>query len=170
MKYNKNQTKEIMIKFKETTKSKELDDMLYNFEEELNHINQNYFLKESENPFIYLLEYEKPEELIKQLKNQEYTLIPVTCAPNNTNHITSTILRKIKHKILYQDTLKINCHLDTYAITKTEDEIKEEITKRIENTTGLKTSNKAVWNIEIYLLGDISAINITKNNKNKISS
>lgn len=170
MKYNKNQTKEIMIKFKETTKSKELDEMLYNFEEELNHINQNYFLKESENPFIYLLEYEKPEELIKQLKNQEYTLIPVTCAPNNTNHITSTILRKIKHKIIYQDTLKINCHLDPYAITKTEDEIKDEITKRIENTTGLKTSNKAVWNIEIYLLGDISAINITKNNKNKISS
>ena len=170
MKYNKNQTKEIMIKFKETTKSKELDDMLYNFEEELNHINKNYFLKESENPFIYILEYEKPEELIKQLKNQEYALIPVTCTANNTNHITSTILRKIKHKIIYQDTLKINCHLDTYSITKTEDEIKDEITKRIENTTGLKTSNTPVWNIEIYLIGDISAINITKNNKNKIST
>lgn len=171
MKYNKNNNKEIMIKFKETTQAKELDEMIYHFEEEMNNINNTYFLKESENPFIFLLEYPKPEELIKQLHNEEYELIPVICAPNNTNHITSTILRKIKHKVLYDDTLKVDCHLNTYLLSKTEDEITDEITRRIKTTTGLKTAeHDPVWNIEIFIIGDISAINITKNNQNKLNT
>ena len=62
--------KEILIKFRKTTDPKKLDEMLYNFEKTMNQLNYNYFLKESENPFIYLIEYSKPEDLIKQLQQK----------------------------------------------------------------------------------------------------
>ena len=46
MKYKKQNNKEILIKFKQTENPKELDEMLYQFEKELNEVNGNYFLKE----------------------------------------------------------------------------------------------------------------------------
>ena len=57
MKYKKQNNKEILIKFKQTENPKELDEMLYQFEKELNEVNGNYFLKESESPFIYFLDF-----------------------------------------------------------------------------------------------------------------
>jgi tRNA acetyltransferase TAN1 len=143
--------------------------MLYQFEKELNEVNCNYFLKESESPFIYFLEYAKPEELIKQLKiNNEYSIIPVTCVISNMNYITSVILRKIRHKLCYKDTFKINCYLNKYCTSQTEENIEEELTKRIENIIKIdKSKNNPVWTINLYIVGDITAINIinTKNNR-----
>lgn len=169
MKYKKQNNKEVLIKFKQTSNPKELDEMLYQFEKELNKVNNNYFLKESESPFIYFLEYAKPEELIKQLKiNSEYTIIPVTCVISNMNYITSVILRKIRHKLCYKDTFKINCYLNTYCISQTEKNIEEELAKRIENIIKIeKCTNNPVWTINLYIVGDITAINIinTKNNR-----
>ena len=172
MKYKKQNNKEILIKFKQTENPKELDEMLYQFEKELNEVNGNYFLKESESPFIYFLEYAKPEELIKQLKiNTEYCIIPVTCVISNMNYITSVILRKIRHKLCYKDTFKINCYLNTYCISQTEENIEQELTKRIENISKIeKCKENPVWTINLYVVGDITAINIINTKNNRITS
>ena len=166
----KKQNKEILIKFNKTENPKELDEMLYQFEQEMNNMNRRYFLKETENPFIFLLEYENPEELIKEKSIiEKYKIIPVTCVHSNTNYITSTILRKIRHKITSLDTFEVNCHLNTYSPFLTEHDIADEITNQIQTITGIKkNNNNPVWKINIYIVGDITAININKINKNKI--
>ena len=172
MKYKKQNNKEMLIKFKQTPNPKELDEMLYQFEKELNEVNSDYFLKESESPYIYFLEYAKPEELIKQLKiNTEYSIIPVTCVISNMNYITSAILRKIRHKLCYKDTFKINCYLNTYCISQTEENIKEELTNRIENIIKIDNcNNNPVWTINLYIVGDITAINIINSKNNRITN
>lgn len=172
MKYKKQNNKEMLIKFKQTPNPKELDEMLYQFEKELNEVNSDYFLKESESPYIYFLEYAKPEELIKQLKiNTEYSIIPVTCVISNMNYITSAILRKIRHKLCYKDTFKINCYLNTYCISQTEENIEEELTNRIENIIKIDNcNNNPVWTINLYIVGDIAAINIINSKNNRITN
>ena len=172
MKYKKQNNKEMLIKFKQTPNPKELDEMLYQFEKELNEVNSDYFLKESESPYIYFLEYAKPEELIKQLKiNTEYSIIPVTCVISNMNYITSAILRKIRHKLCYKDTFKINCYLNTYCISQTEENIEEELTNRIENIIKIDNcNNNPVWTINLYIVGDITAINIINSKNNRITN
>lgn len=170
MKLRKNTNKELLIQFKQTCNPKELDEMLYQFEKEMNEENNEYFLKESEDPFIYFLEYSNPEELIKKLNlKEEYTAIPVTCVISNMNYITSTILRKIRHKICFNDTYKINCFTDNYCITQTKEKLEEELSKRIENIIKLeKNIQQPVWTINIYVIGDITAINITNRKSNRI--
>ena len=172
MKFKKQHNKEMLIKFKQTPNPKELDEMLYQFEKELNEVNSDYFLKESESPYIYFLEYAKPEELIKQLKiNTEYSIIPVTCVISNMNYITSAILRKIRHKLCYKDTFKINCYLNTYCISQTEENIEEELTNRIENIIKIDNcNNNPVWTINLYIVGDITAINIINSKNNRITN
>ncbi len=172
MKTKKQYNKEILIKFKQTPNPKELDEMLYQFEKELKEENINYYLKESENPFIYFLENDKPEELIKLLKiSEEYCVIPVTCVINNMNYITSVILRKIRHKLCYKDTFKINCYMDSYCISQTEDNIENELTKRIENIIKIEyTTSNPVWTINLYVVGDITAINIINTKSNRVAN
>lgn len=172
MKIKKQYNKEILIKFKQTQDPKELDEMLYEFEKKLKQVNINYYLKESENPFIYFLENDKPEELVKKLQiNKEYFVIPVTCVINNMNYITSVILRKIRHKLCYKDTFKINCHMDSYCINQTEENIKNELTKRIENIIKIEnTAKNPVWTINLYVIGDITAINITNAKSNRTAN
>lgn len=170
MKLRKNINKEILIQFKQTYNPKELDEMLYQFEKDMNEEANEYFLKESENPFIYFLEYSKPEELIKKLNlKEEYTAIPVTCVISNMNYITSTILRKIRHKICFNDTYKINCYTDSYGITQTKEKLEEELSKRIENIIKIeKNIHQPVWTINVYVVGDITAINITNTKTNRL--
>ena len=170
MKLRKNTNKELLIQFKQTCNPKELDEMLYQFEKEMSKENYEYFLKESEDPFIYFLEYSNPEELIKKLNlKEEYTAIPVTCVISNMNYITSTILRKIRHKICFNDTYKINCFTDSYCITQTKEKLEEELSKRIENIIKIeKNIQQPVWTINIYVIGDITAINITNRKSNRI--
>ena len=171
MNFKRNNNKEILLKFKQTHNPRELDEMLYEFEKEMNENNDTYFLKESENPFIYFLEYAKPEELVKRLKlKNEYTAIPVTCVLSNMNYITATILRKIRHKICYQDTFKINCHINTFCIEQTKETLENELSDRIHNVTKIdRTVNNPVWTINVYIVGDITAINITNIKSNRIS-
>lgn len=172
MNFKRNTNKEILLKFKQTHNPRELDEMLYEFEKEMNENNDQYFLKESENPFIYFLEYGKPEELVKRLKlKNEYTAIPVTCVLSNMNYITATILRKIRHKICYQDTFKINCHINTFCIEQTKETLENELSDRIHNVTKIdRNVNNPVWTINVYIVGDITAINITNTKSNRISN
>lgn len=172
MKTKKQNNKEILIKFKATENAKELDEMLYQFEKELKEENIEYYLKESENPFIYFLENDKPEELIKHLKiSEEYSVVPVTCVINNMNYITSVILRKIRHKLCCNDTFKIKCYMDTYCFSQTEEKIVNELTKRIENLIKIEnTTSNPVWTINLYVVGDITAINIINTKNNRISN
>jgi len=172
MKSKKQKSKEILLKFKKTQTPKELDENLYQFERQLKEVDVNYYLKESENPFIYFIENDKPEELIKQLEvNEEYCILPVICVINNMNYITSTILRKIRHKLCYKDTFKINCHMDTYCISQTKESMENELTKRLENIIKIENSaNNPVWTINLYVVGDITAINIKNTKNNRISN
>lgn len=167
----KKQNKELLIEFKQTHNPKELDEMITQFENNMNQQNQKYFLKESENPFIYFLEYSKPEELIKELSiEEEYNITPVTCVISNMNYITSTILRKIRHKISYQDTFKIKCHINSYSTPGTKEKIEEELTYRLKNLMHIKQDHeKPVWTIDVYIVGDITGINITSKKQNRIN-
>ena len=169
MKYKNSKNKEILIKFNPTENAKELDEKLYNFEKEINNINKEYFLKESENPFIYFLEYPKPEELIKQIGiNKDYSAIPVTCSYSNINHVTSTILRKIKNKANIQDTFNLNCYLNTYCLSHTEEEIKNQLTENLKNIAKIKeTGIDPDWTFDVYIVGDITGINISRSTKNR---
>lgn len=168
MKIKKNNNKETLIIFKQTSNPKELDNMIYRFEKDMDEFNKKYFLKESENPFIYFLEYSKPEELVKRLNSEEYTIIPVTCVLSNMNYITSTILRKIRHKLCVNDTFEINCYINTYCIQQTKDMIEYELSQRIKNIIKIEYDTyHPVWTINVYVVGDITAINII-NSKNKI--
>lgn len=172
MKSKKENPKEILIKFKQTQNPKELDEKLYQFESQLKEVDVKYYLKESENPFIYFIENEKPEELIKLLKiNEEYCAIPVICVINNMNYITSAILRKIRHKLCYKDTFKINCYMHTYCISQTKEKIENELTKRLENIIKIENStNNPVWTINLYVVGEITAINITTTKNNRLTN
>ncbi|MBR0471541.1 MAG: hypothetical protein IJI98_02455 [Methanosphaera sp.] len=169
MKLKKQNNKELLIKFKQTPNPKELDDMLTQFENNMNKKHHKYFLKESENPFIYFLEYSKPEELMKELEiKEEYKITPVTCVMSNMNYITATILRKIRHKICYQDTFKVNCYINSYTTPETKEKIEEELTARLKNLMHLeKDLIKPVWTIEIYIVGDITGINIISKKQNR---
>ncbi|WP_455646002.1 hypothetical protein [Methanosphaera sp.] len=164
---------ELLIKFTEVTSPKELDNRLYEFEKNMNKKEYSYFLKGSENPCIYFLEYKNPEKLIKEIEydttiKKNIELIPVYCVLNNINHITSTILRKIRHKLTYTDTFKVNIHLDSYSALYTEEELEEELTMYLEDIMGIGSSEyDPMWNINIYIVGDISAINIKRSNKNR---
>ncbi|OED30859.1 hypothetical protein [Methanosphaera sp. WGK6] len=168
---------ELLIKFTEVTNSKELDNRIYEFEKNMNEKEYSYFLKGSENPCIYFLEYQNPEELIKEIEydrtiNNNIELIPVYCVLNNINYITSTILRKIRHKITYKDTFKVNIHFDSYSALYTEEKLKKELTIYLEEIMGIYSSEyDPMWTINIYVVGDISAINIkrSKKNRNKFS-
>lgn len=170
MKLKKQNNRELLIEFKQTPNPKELDEMLYRFEKTMNQRDSKYFLKESENPFIYFLEYPKPEELIKEMEvNEDFNLIPVTCVISNMNYITSTILRKIRHKISYQDTFNIKCYVNSYTTIETKEKIEEELTVRLKNLIHLeKNLNKPVWTIEVYVVGDITGINIISKKHNRI--
>ena len=159
--------KEILIKFRKTTDPKKLDEMLYNFEKTMNQLNYNYFLKESENPFIYLIEYSKPEDLIKQLQQKEYEdleivdMMIVKCTINNLNHIIDVILKKIRNKLQYTDTYNLTCHMDSYITCYSKDEFEEILNENLKDLIYIQqNSNNPTWNINIYIIGEISAIKI----------
>ena len=69
MSIHKTNKPELLIKFNETENAKQLDEMIYQFEKNINNKKEDYFLKESENPYIFFLEYPKPQELIKEIEN-----------------------------------------------------------------------------------------------------
>lgn len=173
MRIQKTFNQEILVKFNEVTNAKELDEMIYKFEQNMTQKEHDYFLKESENPYIFFLEYSKPQELIKEIQedneiNNLVTTLPVVCVLNNMNYITSTILRKIRHKISSKDTFNITCHTDQYQIFNTAQEIEQELTKRIHEIIDIPAQKiDPMWNIDIYLIGDICAINIKRSNKNR---
>ncbi|RAP52587.1 MAG: hypothetical protein BZ138_02810 [Methanosphaera sp. rholeuAM270] len=171
MKFKKKINKELLIEFKQTHNPKELDEMLTRFEHDMNKKHLNYFLKESENPFIYFMEYSKPEELIRELEiREEYNLTPVTCVISNMNYITSTILRKIRHKISYNDTFKVNCHINSYTTPKAKNKIEQELTSKLEEIMRIEEDyKKPVWTINVYIVGDITGINIVSRKHNRTS-
>lgn len=168
MKNYKTNTKEILIKFKKAENPKELDQMIYDFENDINDIKKPYYLKESENPYIYIMEYSKPKEIIKKVElndtiKSKVKIIPVTSVTNNINHITSEIIKKIRNKTSLEDTYEVTCHTDPYYNIKSKDLIEYEISERIENIIHIHPNNKQPkWKINIYLVGDESFINIKK--------
>ncbi len=168
----KKQTKseEILIKFNKTNDPKKLDEMIYNFEKTIQNNTYNYFLKESENPYIFFIEHPKPEEFIKEINLKETEIneiIPVKCVLNNINYISSLILKKIRHKITYNDTFNIQCHIDSYTTQQTKEELEKELERNIHEITHISTSEDPMWKINVYIIGEISAINITRSNKNR---
>ena len=71
----------------------------------------------------------------------------------------------------FKDTFKINCYLNTYCISQTEENIEQELTKRIENIIKIeKCKENPVWTINLYVVGDITAINIINTKNNRITS
>ena len=79
----KRNNKEILIKINKTTDINEVDNLIYIVQDKIDQIDKNYYLKESESPFIYFLEYPNPNELIKKIKindelNPLLEIIPVT--------------------------------------------------------------------------------------------
>lgn len=161
---------DILIKFIETDDAKKLDEILYNFEDNLNKYNQNYFIKETENPFIYFVEYPKPKELIEKMREHSEIskIIPVKCVFNNINHITTLISKKIKNKSTFNDTFNIKCFAESYISSEHHKEIENQLKENIKRTTNMHLSDNPTWNIEIHIIGEISAINI-KHNYQKIN-
>ncbi|PAV07383.1 hypothetical protein [Methanosphaera cuniculi] len=162
---------EVLIKFIETENPRQLDNMLYNFEKHLDELKYEYFLKETENPFIYFIEYPKPNELIK-ITNTENLKIEdikeVTCTINNLNHISYTIIEKIRYKITPTDTFKINIHKDSYIPYENIINTHTEITNAICNILYIsESSNDPTWDINIHLIGELCAISIKRSNKNR---
>ncbi|ABC56496.1 MULTISPECIES: hypothetical protein [Methanosphaera] len=171
MSIHKTNKPELLIKFNETENAKQLDEMIYQFEKNINNKKEDYFLKESENPYIFFLEYPKPQELIKEIENENIktleTIVPVECVINNTNYITSTILRKIRHKITYHDTFNITCHVDSY-IPHRKEKLEKELKSKIQDILAIPIQkNNPIWNINIHIIGEVSAINIERSNKNR---
>ena len=56
----KRNNKEILIKINKTTDINEVDNLIYIVQDKIDQIDKNYYLKESESPFIYFLEYPNP--------------------------------------------------------------------------------------------------------------
>lgn len=173
MKINKKNKKEVLVKFNQVNNPKELDEMLYQFERNMNNKNYDYFLKESENPFIFFIEYPQPDELIKEITysndiNYINEILPVTCVLNNMNYITATILKKIRHKISYNDTFNVTCYIDTYSSLYNTYEIENELIYRLQEIIGIPVSESdPMWDIQIHIIGEICAINIKRSNKNR---
>lgn len=165
----KNCKKEMLIKFNTTQNMQEIDELIYLFEDKINQIDENYYLKESENPFIYVLEYPNPSKLIKKMEISEeklenmMELIPVTCVNSNTNYVISTILNKIRHKISYNDTFKVTCHLNPYDNPENKIQLEKDISSQIQNIIKIPLNkNNPLWDIHLYIIGDITGINIKK--------
>ncbi|MDO5825573.1 MAG: hypothetical protein Q4Q22_04260 [Methanosphaera sp.] len=169
----KNNKKEILIKFNPKADINEVDDLIYIVQDKIDQIDKNYYLKESESPFIYFLEYQNPNELIKKIKMNEeleqlLEIIPVTCVMSNTNYVISTILRKIRHKITYNDTFNLTCHND-YPYAYDEDRMQTELTKQIKNIIKIKEDETCPnWDINLYIIGEITGINIKRKYYNQI--
>lgn len=168
----KKDNKEILIKINDKTDLNEIDNLIYIVQDTINQIDKNYYLKESESPFIYFLEYPNPNELIKKIKisdelEQLLEIIPVTCVMSNSNYVLSTILKKIRHKITYNDTFNITCHNDHPYPTdkKTETELIEQI----KNITKIRENQTCPnWDINLYIIGEITGINIKRKYYNQL--
>lgn len=170
MKENK---KEILIKFNQEADINEVDNLLYTIQDKINQIDNNYYLKESESPFIYFLEYPNPNELVKKIKisdelEQQLEIIPVTCVNTNTNYVISTILQKIRHKITYNDTFNLTCHSD-YIYQINNKQLETDLTTQIKNIIKIPENHTCPnWDINIYIIGDITGINIKRKYYNQI--
>ena len=168
----KENNKEILIKFNNKADINEVDNLIYTVQDRIDEIDKNYYLKESESPFIYFLEYSNPNELIKKIKiNEELEplleIIPVTCVTSNSNYVISTILRKIRHKISYDDTFNLTCHVD-YPYTM-EDKMQTELTSQIKNIIKIRKNDTCPnWDINLYIIGEITGINIKRRYYNQV--
>ncbi len=165
----KKRNQEVLIKFNKTN---ELNSMMCTFEKEMNQIDDKYYLKESENPYIYFLEHSNPKELVKKVKindelNQIIEAIPVICVMSNSNYVVSTILNKLRHKITYTDTFNITCHINSYIYLDNKQELEQQITQTIKEFTRIaENKENPQWDINIYIIGDITGISI-KHDKNR---
>ncbi len=160
---------EILVKFNEVKTPYELDEILYQFHKIMNQLNNSYYLKESEDPLIYFIEYSNPEELINKLKNNNEitTIVPVTCVLSNLNYIIATISKKIRHKITHKDTLNVKCYMENYDKNRTI-KLKNEIITKLKESIGLPIDTvDPMWTINIFIIGEITAINITRSKKNR---
>ncbi|MDD6285719.1 hypothetical protein OTK55_03250 [Methanosphaera sp. Vir-13MRS] len=177
MRINKQKQNEMLVKFNQVTTPQELDEEIYLFEKKMNEQAYNYFLKESENPFIFILEYPKPDELIKEIEIRDdlkniVELVPVECVQSNINYITSAIIRKIKHKVAYDDTFNVTYHIYSFSVTFDRIKLEKNLKTNIEELINIPVNNKnPMWDIHVYLLGELSAVNIirSKRNRNKYS-
>lgn len=163
----KENNKELLIKFDEKSDIKEVDDLINLFQNKIDEIDKEYYLKESESPFIYFLEYDNPNELIKKFKDDEFhnyfEIIPVTCVTSNSNYVISTILKKIRHKLTYNDTFNLTCHIDN-AYESQEEHMKVDLTNQIKNIIKIPENNSNPnWDINLYIIGEITGINIKRN-------
>lgn len=167
----KKQTNEILIKFEETSKPQNLDEIIYNFQKNMNTEKHNYFLKETENPYIFFLEYPKPDELIRNINTENLhikDMKKVKCTINNLNYITSTILKKIRYKNKQTDTFKINLYTESFITHENITELKNNIALAIRNILYIKeANNNPTWEINIHIIGELCAINIKRSNKNR---
>lgn len=170
----KKRNRQILLKFNKTNTSDELDNMICTFEEKMNQLDRDYYLKESENPFIYFLEYPNPKELIKKVEKNEdlnkiLKAIPVVCVMSNSNYVVSTILNKLRHKITYTDTFNITCHINSYINIDDKYELEHQIAQSIREITKIAQNNEnPQWNINIYIIGDITGINIEHQKKKEL--
>lgn len=168
----KRNNKEILIKINKTTDINEVDNLIYIVQDKIDQIDKNYYLKESESPFIYFLEYPNPNELIKKIKISDeldslLEIIPVTCVISNSNYVLSTILRKIRHKITYNDTFNITCHND-YPYP-TDKQTESELIEQIKNIAKIEENQTCPnWDINLYIIGEITGINIKRKYYNQI--
>ncbi|MDO5852455.1 MAG: hypothetical protein Q4Q23_08205 [Methanobacteriaceae archaeon] len=170
MKSNK-EINELLIKFKEFKDGKELDYQINLLEKTLKKIDEHYYLKELESPEIILIEHQKPEKLKEQLEKTETKnildlILPVETVQTNTNHITTKILSKIKHKTKILDTFDITCSIIGYSTYYTTNELETIISQRLKESLHIEKSIiNPVWNIKIITIGPITAINIRHTRK-----
>ncbi|RAP50697.1 MAG: hypothetical protein BZ133_04875 [Methanosphaera sp. SHI613] len=169
----KRNNKELLIKFNDKSDINEVDNMIYTVQDKINQVDTNYYLKESESPFIYFLEYSNPQELIKKINMTEelstkLEIIPVTCVTSNANYVISTILKKIRHKITYNDTFNLTCHGD-YLYEENKLKIESELIEQIKNITKIEENETCPnWDINLYIIGEITGINIKRKYYNQI--
>lgn len=168
----KKRNQEVLIKFNTTDK---LNNMICTFEEKMNQIDKNYYLKESENPYIYFLEHPNPKELVKKVNvnndlKKMIEAIPVVCVMSNSNYVVSTILNILRHKITYTDSFNITCHINSYIDVDNKQTIEQQITKTIKEFTKIpENKENPQWDINIYIIGDITGINIKHEKNSRIN-
>ncbi len=168
----KNRVEEIMVRFPSNQDSNQLDYLINEFEKNLESHHDQYYLKESEDPYIFFLEHPKADKFIKKVtlleQFRDIEMVHVNCVKNNINHVTTLIIEKIRHKVSYKDSFKIQCYLEGFSVNDQRENMEKQISDIIEEVIQIPYNNEdPVWSISIYILSDMCAINIHRSNKNR---
>jgi tRNA acetyltransferase TAN1 len=92
----------------------------------------------------------------------------MTCDTKVEIPTATTFWGKIRHKITYNDTFNLTCHGD-YLYEENKLKIESELIEQIKNITKIEENETCPnWDINLYIIGEITGINIKRKYYNQI--